>query len=145
LGAFAAEGMKEMASGEREAELNGIEYSDYGLSACGECCEVCVVYSEARQPRCIGCHENLRRGGRRCNIMKCCDGHRVTNCSACSEFPCDTLVHGYNPANPDGPRNALVRIAMTAYRAKHGAEAAARLWRVIPRQPRSEPSFPEEP
>lgn len=124
--------------------MSSIEQSgDHGLCACGECCDVCVFYCGEKQPKCIGCHENLRRGGRPCGILKCCHEHGVADCSACTEFPCDTLVHGYNPANPDGPRNALVRIAMTAYRARRGAEAAARLWKTIPRQPRPEPSFPE--
>jgi hypothetical protein len=112
------------------------------LGVCGEYCGVCVFFTGEKQPRCLGCRANPEMGSAACSIFKCCRSLGVANCSVCAEFPCHALVHGYNPSNPDGPRNALVRVAMTAYRARHGDEETIELWLRLPNQPRQEPHFP---
>jgi len=40
----------------------------------------------------------------------------------CEDFPCDKFVGHFNPENPHGQRNALVRAGLLAYRRRHGVE-----------------------
>lgn len=45
----------------------------------------------------------------------------------CGQFPCGQLASHYDPDNPQGQRNAVIRIGILAYRTKHGDEKAIEL------------------
>ncbi len=64
-------------------------------------------------------HEGNPSWGR-CEVYQCTEEHKVEYCGLCDVFPCDRLIKYYDPGNPEGPRNAAIRVAVNAYRARHG-------------------------
>jgi hypothetical protein len=44
----------------------------------------------------------------------------MAHCGECGEFPCEQFIGHYDPNNPEGQRNAVVRAGVLSYRAKHG-------------------------
>lgn len=46
---------------------------------------------------------------------------------ASAEFPCELFMNHYDPNNPEGQRNAIVRAGALSYRAKYNDEKAAML------------------
>lgn len=93
------------------------------LAVCGRYCGKCVWHLGERNSLCPGCnvHEGHPRWGE-CQVHSCVSDHDVEYCGVCGEFPCDLLMNYYDPGNPEGPRNAAIRVAINAYRAKHGDE-----------------------
>lgn len=57
--------------------------------------------------------------------------HSVGHCGVCGDFPCDLFVDQYDPNNPDGQKDAIVRAGILAYRAKHGDSKAVDLLRKV--------------
>jgi hypothetical protein len=53
-----------------------------------------------------------------CQVYSCVSDPDVEYCGVCDEFPCDLLMNYYDPGNPEGPRNAAIRVAVNAYRTK---------------------------
>jgi len=97
------------------------------LSACGRFCGNCSWFLSEGEDRCPCCnvHEGHPRWGE-CRQYSCAAEHGVEHCGHCPEFPCDFAMNYYDPGNPEGPRNAAVRVAVNAYRAKHGDEETLR-------------------
>ena len=98
------------------------------LTGCGLSCGQCPNYSGERKPICKGCKEsegNPWWGA--CELYKCIVNHGVEHCGQCNEFPCDRLSSGFDPNNPAGQMNAVIRIGVSAYRKKHGDKKTAEL------------------
>ncbi len=98
------------------------------LHACGAYCDDCPSYKGKEAPACEGCIET--RGNPwwgECKLFKCASDKGVSFCGACDDFPCEISVTHFDPDNPVGQRNAIVRIGIQAYRAKHGDEKALEL------------------
>jgi hypothetical protein len=91
------------------------------LSVCGRYCGNCVWHLGERASTCPGCnvHEGHPWWGE-CQVYKCASEHGAEYCGVCGEFPCELLMNYYDPGNPEGPRNAAIRVAVNAIRAKHG-------------------------
>jgi len=91
------------------------------LAVCGRFCGNCVRHQDGGSGACPGCNVH---GGHpswgECRVYSCVEEHVVEYCGLCDEFPCDLIVDYYDPANPEGPRNAAIRVAVNAYRARHG-------------------------
>ena len=88
------------------------------LAVCGRFCGNCVRHLGGS---CLGCSVH---GGRpswgECLVYSCVREHGVLYYGLCGEFPCDLIMSYCDPANPEGPRNAAIRVAVSAYRARHG-------------------------
>ena len=84
---------------------------------CGEYCGLCPHYQE----ECDGCgfHKGHPSWGE-CKLYACALKHRVKHCGLCTDFPCDFQIGYFDPKNPGGQRNAVVRTGLLAYRKKHG-------------------------
>jgi hypothetical protein len=98
------------------------------LNACGAYCDGCPSYGSGGDPPCAGCTEiqgNPWWG--ECRLFKCASEKKVAHCGLCNEFPCETSATHFDPGNPLGQRNAVVRIGVLAYRVKHGDEKAIEL------------------
>jgi hypothetical protein len=98
------------------------------LNACGAYCDDCPSYQSKGEPTCTGCKEN--RGNPwwgECRLFRCTQQRGVDHCGLCNDFPCETSVTHFDPDNPLGQRNAVVRIGVQAYRTKHGERAALEL------------------
>jgi len=100
------------------------------LNPCGSSCEGCPNHTGARQPACAGC---TKTSGHpfwgECKPYSCAISHKADHCGVCGEFPCDLLVGHFDPANPEGQRNAVYRVGVLAYRGRHGEEKALDLIR----------------
>ncbi len=93
------------------------------LAVCGRYCGSCVWYLGGSGSSCPGC--NVHKGHPswgECRVYSCATEHDVEYCGACDEFPCDLIMNYYDPGNPEGARNAAIRVAVNAYRARHGDE-----------------------
>ncbi|MFW9920726.1 MAG: DUF3795 domain-containing protein [Candidatus Thorarchaeota archaeon] len=98
------------------------------LHPCGAYCEDCPSYKGKNEPQCSGCTET--KGNPwwgECKLCKCAQERGVEYCGVCSEFPCETSITHFDPDNAVGQRNAVVRIGVQAYRAKHGDDKALEL------------------
>ena len=97
------------------------EMDDMMLSApCGEYCELCPQHIGGGQ-HCVGC--NFHRGHPAwgdCRLYACVSKHSIEHCGLCADFPCDFFIGHFDPNNPEGQRNAIVRTGLLAYRRKHG-------------------------
>ena len=91
------------------------------LTVCGRYCGNCIWYFDKKESTCPGCsvHEGHPAWGE-CEIYSCVNKHQIDHCGLCDEFPCDLLVNYFNHDNPEGSRNAAIRVAINAYRMKHG-------------------------
>lgn len=106
------------------------------LTCCGESCKLCINACERELP-CPGCASlegHLDWGD--CKVYPCAAEHGVSHCGVCDEFPCDKFANNYNPDNPHGPRNAIVRVGISAYRARHSDEKTFELLKKLGGQPR---------
>lgn len=98
------------------------------LNACGAYCTDCPNYIGKKEPSCAGCIETQGNPWwGECALSKCTLDHKVEYCGQCNEFPCETSATHFDPGNPVGQRNAVMRIGIQAYRAKHGDEKAIEL------------------
>lgn len=62
-------------------------------------------------------------------MYRCAGDRDVDHCGLCNEFPCDLLAGHYDPDNPEGQKNAVVRMGVLAYRRRHGDRNALALLR----------------
>jgi len=91
------------------------------LTGCGESCGLCVNYLGERQPRCPGCTAMKGRPyWGECKIYVCLSSRKLDHCGLCDDFPCEGFIGHFDPNNPDGQRNAIVRAGILAYRIRHG-------------------------
>ncbi|NHJ14042.1 MAG: DUF3795 domain-containing protein [Candidatus Thorarchaeota archaeon] len=98
------------------------------LNPCGHHCDKCPSYFGTGEPACSGCRaSNGTPWWGTCRVFKCSAGKGLPHCGLCEQFPCDRLVSHYDPDNPQGPRNAVIRTGILAYRAKHGDDKAIEL------------------
>lgn len=106
------------------------------LTCCGESCILCIFAQDPESPceGCISLKGQLFWGD--CPVYACNAEKDITHCGVCKEFPCDKFINNYNPENPHGPRNAVVRVGLSAYRAIHGDEKTFELLKKIGEQPR---------
>lgn len=84
---------------------------------CGEHCQLCSHYKK----ECVGC--SLYKGHPswgECKLYACASRHGIEHCGLCEDFPCDFLIGHFDPNNPEGQRNAVLRAGLLAYRKKHG-------------------------
>ena len=99
-----------------------------GLNACGAYCDDCPSYRGKKDPTCAGCTQTQGNPWwGECKLFKCSLEKNVAHCGLCDDFPCDLSATHFDPDNPIGQRNAIVRIGVLAYRAKHGDEKALEL------------------
>ena len=100
------------------------------FSPCGIVCDDCDWFLGEKQPQCTGCKavEGKPFWGT-CETYACIREHDVEHCGVCGEFPCDDFMSRYDPS--EGPRNAVLRAGLLAYRAKHGDEKTVELARNI--------------
>ena len=95
------------------------------LNACGAYCDDCPHYRGKKKPACVGCKQSQGNPWwGECGLYKCALEKSVMHCGLCNEFPCDISATHFDPDNPAGQRNAVVRIGVLTYRAKHGDEKA---------------------
>ncbi|MFX0108043.1 MAG: DUF3795 domain-containing protein [Candidatus Hodarchaeota archaeon] len=99
------------------------------LNPCGATCIGCPSFLGQDEERpCTGC---LSTKGNpwwgECKLYKCTVEKSVSHCGVCSDFPCERLVAHFDPDNPSGQRNAIVRTGLLAYRTKHGEDKAIKL------------------
>lgn len=93
------------------------------LAVCGRYCGNCVWHLSEGEDRCPGCHVHQGHPAwGECQLHACATKRHVGFCGLCGEFPCDLIMSYFDPGNPEGPRNAAIRVAVNAYRAKHGDE-----------------------
>ncbi|MDF1537942.1 MAG: DUF3795 domain-containing protein [Candidatus Thorarchaeota archaeon] len=98
------------------------------LNACGAYCTDCPNLGGKKEPACAGCVQTQGKPWwGECALFKCASEHNVEYCGQCDEFPCDTSTTHFDPDNPVGQRNAVMRIGIQTYRAKHGDEKAIEL------------------
>jgi hypothetical protein len=71
-----------------------------------------------------------------CPIYACTNKQGVSHCGVCKDFPCEQFVNHYDPTNPEGQRNAIFRVGVSSYRAKHDDEKAAILLGKLGKPPR---------
>jgi hypothetical protein len=99
-----------------------------GLNACGSYCDGCPSYGSGGDPPCAGCTQTQGNPWwGECKLFKCTSEKNVAHCGLCSEFPCEISATHFDPDNPLGQRNAVVRIGVLAYRTKHGDAKAIEL------------------
>ncbi|TFF92219.1 DUF3795 domain-containing protein [Candidatus Thorarchaeota archaeon] len=108
--------------------MNVKEFTTFTL--CGHECSFCPSFQGDSEHPCKGCNQH---GGRpwwgECKVYRCAEERSVNHCGLCGDFPCDLLAGHYNPDNPDGQKNAAIRMGVLAYRQRHGDEAALALLR----------------
>lgn len=100
------------------------------LTVCGGDCKRCPNYLGEKQPRCAGCDTLKGKpfwANGVCPIYACVNKQGVDQCGVCKDFPCEQFMNHYDPNNPEGQRNAVVRAGVLAYRTKHGDEKASDL------------------
>jgi hypothetical protein len=100
------------------------------FSGCGTLCGDCEWFKGEREPHCPGCSEMEGKpfwGS--CSLYSCIKERDVEHCGLCDEFPCDRFIDAYDPSK--GPRSAVLRAGILAYRARHGDAKAVELFRKI--------------
>jgi len=100
------------------------------FSGCGTLCGDCEWFKGEREPHCPGCSEMEGKpfwGS--CGLYSCIKERDVEHCGLCDEFPCEKFMDAYDPAK--GPRSAVLRAGILAYRARHGDAKAVELVRKI--------------
>ncbi|MFX1367154.1 MAG: DUF3795 domain-containing protein [Promethearchaeota archaeon] len=101
---------------------------DTKLNPCGHYCDKCPSYLGTGEPSCPGCMEsNGTPWWGSCKVFNCSIKKDISHCGMCGQFPCDQLASHYDPDNPQGQRNAVIRLGILAYRTKHGDEKAIEL------------------
>jgi hypothetical protein len=98
------------------------------LNPCGHVCDICLSYQGKDDRQCSGCLDTKGKpwwGG--CKLFECAGRKGVNHCGVCSEFPCDIQVGHFDPSNPKGQQNAIMRTGVLAYWAKHGEDKAIEL------------------
>ena len=74
------------------------------VTACGGNCETCQYFQKGN---CRGCNAT---GGERvwegrksiCEIVSCCQKHKVPYCGACTEFPCEWIINRISEWDKNG-------------------------------------------
>jgi hypothetical protein len=96
------------------------------FSPCGVVCDYCIFFKGERQPTCPGCRavEGKPFWGS-CETYACAEKHGVEHCGLCGDFPCDGYISRYDPS--EGPKSAVLRAGLLAYRARHGGEKTIEL------------------
>ncbi|MHA3963231.1 MAG: DUF3795 domain-containing protein [Candidatus Thorarchaeota archaeon SMTZ1-45] len=98
------------------------------LNACGAYCDDCPSYQGKDNHACTGCVQTKGTPWwGECRLFKCAFEKNISHCGLCSDFPCKISATHFDPDNPVGQRNAVVRIGVLTYRAKHGDEKAIEL------------------
>jgi len=106
------------------------------LAGCGSYCGLCPNFLGEAEPRYAGCAATKGHPWwGECKVFSCVESHGVEYCGVCAEFPCTDLVNHYNPNNPQGQRNAVVRIGVGTFRAKYGDEEAVALVKKMGKPP----------
>ena len=108
------------------------------LSGCGESCGLCANYLGERQPTCPGCE--AAKGHPfwgECKTYTCLSSRNIDHCGNCGNFPCEEFISHFDPNNPEGQRNAVVRAGILAYRARHGDEKTQKLIEKLGKPPRA--------
>lgn len=102
------------------------------FTVCGHDCSYCPAFRGTADNKCPGCNE-AKEGPwwGSCKLYNCVEKHEVEHCGLCDEFPCDLQVGHFDPDNPNGQQNAVIRSGILAYRAKHGEEKALDLLRQV--------------
>ncbi len=109
---------------------------DMKLAApCGEYCGICPHYEK----ECEGCslHKGHPSWGE-CKLYTCVSKRGIEHCGLCADFPCDFQIGYFDPDNPEGQRNAVVRTGLLAYRKKHGSRKWLDLVKKTPKARREE-------
>ncbi|TFG15569.1 DUF3795 domain-containing protein [Candidatus Thorarchaeota archaeon] len=102
------------------------------LTVCGHDCSYCPAFGGSSNHICPGC--NIAKGHPWwgvCKLYGCVDENDIAHCGVCPDFPCKLQVNHYDPDNPHGQRNAVIRTGILAYRARHGDHDALALLRKI--------------
>ena len=109
-----------------EATRSGSDMSDeFMLNTCGHSCSFCPSYQGEVVLTCQGCRETHGTPWWGvCKVFECSIKHDIMHCGLWRKFPCELLTVHYNPENPIGQHNAVIRIGILAYRARHGDEKA---------------------
>ena len=98
------------------------------LNACGAYCDDCPSFRKTDEHTCAGCLDTQGNPWwGECKLFKCVSEKKVAHCGLCSDFPCVISSTHFDPDNPLGQRNAVVRIGVLAYRAKKGDAKAIEL------------------
>lgn len=98
------------------------------LTLCGHDCSFCPSLREDAEQRCQGCNgQSGRPWWGECKVYRCAGDKGIHHCGLCNDFPCDLLAGHYDPDNPEGQRNAVVRMGVLAYRRQHGDRKALAL------------------
>jgi hypothetical protein len=98
------------------------------LNPCGHTCTSCPSYQGKSENACPGCLEadgNPWWGS--CKVYECSTKRGANHCGLCDSFPCEDFVIHYDPENPLGQRNAIIRTGVLAYRARHDDAKAIEL------------------
>lgn len=102
------------------------------LTPCGHSCDQCPSFLGPSDKACEGCNTN---GGKpwwgECRVYACVLDKKVTHCGYCTEFPCNLQIGHYDPDNPNGQKNAVLRTGILAYRTKHGDDETIALLKRI--------------
>jgi len=100
------------------------------FSPCGTVCDNCSWFKGEKQPLCPGCRaiEGKPFWGS-CETYACAKEHGVEHCGVCGDFPCDGFMSRYDPS--EGPKSAVQRAGLLAYRARHGSEKTIELIKKI--------------
>jgi hypothetical protein len=100
------------------------------FSPCGIVCDYCSWFKGEKQPLCPGCRaaEGKPFWGS-CETYACAKEHGVEHCGVCGDFPCDGFMSRYDPS--EGPKNAVLRAGLLAYRVRHGSEKTIELIKKI--------------
>lgn len=106
--------------------------NDVHFSICGALCSDCPSYKGEDEHSCLGCAATQGKPWwGRCKVYECYEGKGVDHCGLCSDFPCKLFISHYDPDNPEGQKNAVIRVGVLAYRVKHGDDKAVELLRKV--------------
>jgi len=98
------------------------------LSPCGHACDICPSYKGESGRQCSGCLDSKGEPWwGKCRLFECASTKGVRHCGMCDEFPCDLQVGHFDPSNPKGQRNAVMRTGVLAYWAKHSDDETIQL------------------
>ncbi|MFW9845835.1 MAG: DUF3795 domain-containing protein [Candidatus Thorarchaeota archaeon] len=98
------------------------------LNPCGHVCDICPSYQGKDGHHCSGCLDSKGKpwwGS--CKLFECANKRRVRHCGDCTDFPCDLQIEHFDPSNPNGQRNAVMRTGVLAYWAKYGEDKTIEL------------------
>ncbi len=104
------------------------------LTPCGSNCAECANYQGTKEPKCQGCEAAKGKPfwtKETCRLYACAESKGVSHCGLCATFPCELFIDQYDPNNPEGPRNAVTRAGILAYRRRFGDEKTLALMRKI--------------